>query len=139
MGTRLLRRLGSLALPRLLLGLLAMVIKFSVWLLAAARAGVAVPAFRPQRRGRQALMASGLAAECGGLSDLAGLCDVFLQSADGKRLHAVEDDGTRRVAGRRPIVFVHGFPEMVRYNRTRPNLRMLEHPERVVLKFWTSG
>ena len=39
------------------------------------------------------------------------LLDVELTSADGVRLHAVVDDGTRRVAGRRPIVFVHGFPE----------------------------
>lgn len=113
-GLRLLRRLGSLALPRLLTGLIAMALKLSVWFLAAARAGVVVPAFRPPRRGRLALMATGLAAECGGLSDLAGLCDIFFESADGTRLHAVEDDGSRRLVGLRPIVFVHGFPELVR-------------------------
>ena len=38
--------------------------------------------------------------------------DVQLTSADGTKLHAVEDDGSRRAEGRRPIVFVHGFPEL---------------------------
>ena len=39
-------------------------------------------------------------------------CDVFFASADGTRLHAVEDNGSRRTVGKRPIVFVHGFPEL---------------------------
>ena len=33
--------------------------------------------------------------------------DVELTSADGTKLHAVEDDGGRREAGKRPLVFVH--------------------------------
>jgi len=37
--------------------------------------------------------------------------DIFLNSPDGTQLHAVVDDGSQRAAGRRPIVFVHGFPE----------------------------
>ena len=41
-----------------------------------------------------------------------GFTDVYVVSADGTRLHAVEDDGKRRVAGKRAIVFVHGFPEL---------------------------
>ena len=39
--------------------------------------------------------------------------DIFLTNAkDGTRLHAVVDAGNRRVKGKRPIVFVHGFPEL---------------------------
>jgi len=125
------RRMASTTLLRLVMGILAMVCKFSVWIVAAYRAGVAVPPFAPPRRGRNALMATGLAAECGGggqapssamadggqapssaMADLVGLRDVFCESADGTRLHAVEDDGTRRAAGKRPLVFVHGFPEV---------------------------
>ena len=41
-----------------------------------------------------------------------GFRNVFFGSADGTQLHAVEDDGSRRVVGKRPIVFVHGFPEL---------------------------
>jgi pimeloyl-ACP methyl ester carboxylesterase len=41
-----------------------------------------------------------------------GFRDVFFGSADGTQLHAVQDDGSRRVVGKRPIVFVHGFPEL---------------------------
>ena len=41
-----------------------------------------------------------------------GFRDVFFGSADGTQLHAAEDDGSRRVVGKRPIVFVHGFPEL---------------------------
>ena len=39
------------------------------------------------------------------------LVDVELVSRDGTRLHAVVDNGSKRVAGKRPIVFVHGYPE----------------------------
>ena len=46
------------------------------------------------------------------LIEAGGFVDVFVVSADGTRLHAVEDDGKRRVAGKRAIVFVHGFPEL---------------------------
>jgi pimeloyl-ACP methyl ester carboxylesterase len=46
------------------------------------------------------------------LGKQSGFVDVFLTSADGTRLHAVEDDQSRRKPGRRPIVFVHGFPEL---------------------------
>jgi len=39
--------------------------------------------------------------------------DVEFQNAkDGTRLSAVMDSGIHRVPGKRPIVFVHGFPEM---------------------------
>ena len=38
--------------------------------------------------------------------------DVFFNSADGTQLHAVEDLGARRVRGRRPLIFVHGWPEL---------------------------
>ena len=38
--------------------------------------------------------------------------DVILTSKDGVKLHAVVDAGKRRVKGKRPIVFVHGFPEL---------------------------
>jgi epoxide hydrolase 4 len=38
--------------------------------------------------------------------------DIYLVSTDGTRLHAVMDNGSRRVKGKRPIVFVHGFPEL---------------------------
>ena len=38
--------------------------------------------------------------------------DVYFTSKDGTRLHAVIDDGTRRKKGLRPIVMVHGFPEL---------------------------
>eukprot|EP01046_Picozoa_sp_COSAG06_P019935 COSAG06_NODE_1439_length_9457_cov_9.548942_2_plen_261_part_00 len=41
-----------------------------------------------------------------------GFCDVYLRSTDGTRLHAVEDDGKRRLPGKRSIVMVHGFPEL---------------------------
>ena len=37
--------------------------------------------------------------------------DTYLTSADGTRLHAVVDDTTARVPGKRAIVFLHGFPE----------------------------
>ena len=39
------------------------------------------------------------------------LQDVELVSLDGTKLHAVVDDGGKRVAGKRPIVFVHGYPD----------------------------
>ena len=39
--------------------------------------------------------------------------DVYFDNAkDGCKLHAVMDTGRHRVKGKRPIVFVHGFPEM---------------------------
>ena len=39
--------------------------------------------------------------------------DVYLtNSKDGTKLHAVIDDGTQRKPGMRPIVMVHGFPEL---------------------------
>lgn len=37
-----------------------------------------------------------------------GFADLYLTSGDGTKLHAVEDNGSRRVAGKRPVVFVHG-------------------------------
>ena len=49
---------------------------------------------------------------CALLGDTSGFKDVTLKSPDGTSLHAVEDDGSSRVEGKRPIVFVHGFPEL---------------------------
>jgi len=39
------------------------------------------------------------------------LKDIELTSVQGTKLHAVIDDGAKRTDGKRPIVFVHGFPE----------------------------
>eukprot|EP00967_Tisochrysis_lutea_P023482 scaffold26910_cov34-Tisochrysis_lutea.AAC.6 len=102
----LVRRLASFWLARLVLGLFAMLVKLPVWSLAAARARLRVP---PLQRG------AGVRAACGAkrLAELEGLTDLFLTSADGTVLHAVVDDGGRRQNGKRPLVFVHGFPEMV--------------------------
>eukprot|EP00571_Detonula_confervacea_P000835 CAMPEP_0172328318 /NCGR_PEP_ID=MMETSP1058-20130122/60293_1 /TAXON_ID=83371 /ORGANISM="Detonula confervacea, Strain CCMP 353" /LENGTH=368 /DNA_ID=CAMNT_0013045431 /DNA_START=687 /DNA_END=1793 /DNA_ORIENTATION=+ len=38
--------------------------------------------------------------------------DVTITTKDGVKLHAVIDAGQRRKKGKRPIVFVHGFPEI---------------------------
>lgn len=38
--------------------------------------------------------------------------DAIITTKDGTKLHAVIDAGQRRKKGKRPIVFVHGFPEL---------------------------
>ena len=38
--------------------------------------------------------------------------DITITTEDGIKLHAVIDDGERQKSGKRPIVFVHGFPEL---------------------------
>ena len=40
-----------------------------------------------------------------------GFVDDYVTSVNGIRLHLVVDNGKCRVEGKRPIVFVHGFPE----------------------------
>jgi len=38
--------------------------------------------------------------------------DVYFISKDGTKLHAVMDSGVYRIQGKRPILMVHGFPEL---------------------------
>src|SRR6056300_2085360 len=38
--------------------------------------------------------------------------DAMITTKDDTKLHAVVDAGQRRKKGKRPIVFVHGFPEL---------------------------
>lgn len=86
-------------LRRIVGGAVAGIVKMPYEYAAAAARGAAPPAFK---------LASSLKADA--VPELA-LKDVEITSADGTVLHAVVDDGSKRIAGRRPIVFVHGFPE----------------------------
>lgn len=55
--------------------------------------------------------------------------DVTITAEDGVRLHAVADTGGRRVGGKRPIVFVHGFPELwVSWMDQMEHFARLGHP-----------
>ena len=84
---------------RIVGGALAGVVKMSVEWTKMVMRGSAPPAFK---------LAPSLKADA--IPELP-LKDVQLTSADGTKLHAVVDDGSMRVADRRPIVFVHGHPE----------------------------
>lgn len=55
--------------------------------------------------------------------------DLAISSADGTRLHAVVDSGTHRLKGKRPIVFVHGFPELwVSWHKQLERFASAGHP-----------
>ena len=87
------------ALARVIAGSIAGALKIPTWIITALARGSAPPKFTPQ---------PSLKADA--VPELP-LRDVELTSSDGTRLHAVTDDGAKRVAGKRPIVFVHGYPE----------------------------
>lgn len=88
-----------MAMRRIIGGAIGGLVKMPVDLTKMVMRGAAPPSFK---------LASSLKADA--VPELP-LKDVELTSADGTRLHAVVDDGSRRKAGHRPIVFVHGFPE----------------------------
>ena len=90
-AARLIRRMASTVVLRFIMGLLSMILKFSWFFVAGIRAGVRPPPFKHARRGCDALSANGQADEsaASAMADLVGLRDVFFESADGTRLHAV--------------------------------------------------
>lgn len=84
---------------RCVFGGVAFALKVPAWLIAALARGAAPPRFTPMPTLKAAA-----------LPELP-LQDVELTSADGTKLHAVVDIGNRRVVGKRPIIFAHGYPE----------------------------
>ena len=87
------------AFVRLVVGVVVGIVRMPVAIIPAMCRGKSPPAFA---------LAPSLGAEA---LDTA-FRDVWLTSADGTRLHAVEDNGDLRERGKRPLVFVHGFPEL---------------------------
>ena len=65
-----------------------------------------------------------------GIADHKHFTDVTITTNnDGVRLHAVMDAGQRRQKGKRPIIFVHGFPELwVSYHNQLEYFASRGHP-----------
>ncbi len=70
------------------------------------------PAYNPNAIELGSAILRHVKSDDGGGSTVDYFTDVTITTDEGIQLHAVIDTGKRRKNGKRPIVFVHGFPEL---------------------------